>query len=412
MTGPDPLPWGDADPAVRAARAEAAQAAQAAQAVPVGADVADGEDERVARAALTRLVEPGDAAFGRAVRVHGAARLLRDLCGPGPLPVELARRDPAGYRVRLGGHDPRADLARIAGLGGAFVAPGDPGWPSQLDDLGDARPLGLWVRGAAPLRLAALRSVAVVGARACTDYGAHVAATLAADLAEAGWTVVSGGAYGVDAAAHRGALVVAGRTVAVLACGIDVNYPRGHERLLARIAEEGTLVTELPPGAHPTRYRFVERNRVIAALTRGTVVVEAALRSGALISARRAARLGRRVMGVPGPIGSPSSAGVHALLREPGSVLVTRAAEVIEEVGLIGDDLAPVLAGPARPGDDLAPETRRILETVPTHDTLSTALIAREAGVAPAATRRHLDVLAGRELVDRTSKGWRRRGGA
>ncbi|MEU0934521.1 DNA-processing protein DprA [Embleya sp. NPDC005971] len=390
MRAPDPLPWAEPDPPARDAAAE-----------------------RSARAALTRLVEPGDEAFGRAVRVHGAARLLADLRAGRALPVELARRDPAGYRVRLGGHDdPEHDLARIAGLGGDFVVPGDPGWPTQLDDLGDTRPLGLWVRGAATLRLAALRSVAVVGARACTDYGAHVAATLAADLAEAGWTVVSGGAYGVDAAAHRGALVVAGPTVAVLACGIDVHYPRGHERLLTRIAEEGTVVTELPPGAHPTRYRFVERNRVIAALTRGTVVVEAALRSGALISARRAARLGRQVMGVPGPVGSPSSAGVHALLREPGSVLVTRAAEVIEQVGLIGDDLAPVLSGPLRPGDDPAPITRRILEAVPTRGAASTARIAREAGLAPAATRRHLDVLVARELVDRTSKGWRRRGGA
>jgi DNA processing protein len=117
-------------------------------------------------------------------------------------------------------------------------------------------------------------------------------------------------------------------------------------------------------------------------------------------------------MGVPGPVGSPSSAGVHALLREPGSVLVTRAAEVIEQVGLIGDDLAPVLSGPVRPGDDLAPVTRRILETVPTRGVSSTARIAREAGVGPATTRRHLDVLVARQLVDRTSKGWRRRGGA
>lgn len=389
MTGPDVLPWPAPDPAER-----------------------DAAEERVARAALTRLVEPGDAVFGLAVRLHGAGRLLRDLRGQGALPVELARRDPAGYRVRLDARDPQEDLARIAALGGAFVVPGDPGWPTQLDDLGDARPLGLWVRGAVPLRLAAVRSVAIVGARACSDYGAHVAATLAADLAEAGWTVVSGGAYGVDGAAHRGALVAAGATVGVLACGIDVNYPRGHERLLARIADEGVLVTELPPGSHPTRYRFIERNRVIAALTRGTVVVEAAVRSGALISARRAALLGRHVMGVPGPIGSPQSAGVHALLREPGSVLVTRAAEVIEQVGAIGDDLAPPLLGPVRPGDDLALETRRVLDAVPFRGGLPAAVIAREAGVAPTATRRHLAVLAGRGLLDRTTKGWRRRGGA
>ncbi|MYV98562.1 DNA-processing protein DprA, partial [Streptomyces sp. SID3343] len=328
----------------------------------------------------------------------------------GSLPVELARRDPGGYRVRLDARDPRADLDRIAALGGAFVVPGDPGWPTQLDDLGDARPLGLWVRGAVPLRLAAVRSVAIVGSRACTDYGAHVAGMFAADLAEAGWSVVSGGAYGVDGAAHRGALVVGGTTIAVLACGADVNYPRGHERLLARIADEGVLVSELPPGSHPTRFRFVERNRVIAALTRGTVVVEAALRSGALISARRAAALGRHVMGVPGPISAPQSAGVHALLREPGAVLVTRAAEVIEHVGMIGDDLAPRLSGPVRAGDDVAPDTRRVLDVVPVRGAASTAVIARAAGVSPAAAGRRLAVLAARELVDRTSKGWSRRG--
>jgi DNA processing protein len=389
VTGPGELPWVEPAPVRR-----------------------DAAEERAARAALCRLVEPGDAVFGLAVRNHGAARLLRDLRGHGALPVELARRDPGGYRVRLDARDPGRDLDRIAALGGTFVVPGDPGWPTQLDDLGDARPLGLWVRGAVPLRLAAVRSVAIVGSRACTDYGAHVAGTFAAELAEAGWSVVSGGAYGVDGAAHRGALVVAGTTIAVLACGADVNYPRGHERLLGRIADEGVLVSELPPGSHPTRYRFVERNRVIAALTRGTVVVEAALRSGALISARRAAGLGRRVMGVPGPIGSPQSAGVHALLREPGTVLVTRAAEVIEHVGLIGDDLAPRLSGPVRAGDDLAPQTRRVLDVVPPRGAASTAVIARAAGVSPAETGRRLAVLAARELVDRTSKGWCRRGGA
>lgn len=373
---------------------------------------ADAVEERIARAALCRLVEPGDAVFGRAVRVHGAVRLLRALRGGGPLPAELARRDPAAYRVRLGTGDPDADLARIARLGGAFVIPGDPGWPGQLDDLGDARPLGLWARGGVSLRLAALRSVALVGSRACTDYGAHVAGALAADLAEAGWSVVSGGAYGVDAAAHRGALVVGGVTVAVLACGIDVDYPRGHERLLARVAEVGVVVSELAPGSHPTRYRFIERNRVIAALTRGTVVVEAALRSGALTSARRAALLGRHVMAVPGPIGSAQSAGAHALLREPGSVLVTRAAEVIEQVGLIGDDLAPRLVGPVRRGDDLAPLTRRVWDAVPARGAASAPAIAREAGVGPDATRRHLAVLRARGFVDRTTKGWSRRAGA
>lgn len=217
-------------------------------------------------------------------------------------------------------------------MGGRFVCPGDREWPSQLDDLGDARPIGLWVRGRSDLRLWALRSVALVGARACTPYGAHMAATLAAGLAERGWVVVSGGAFGVDGAAHRGALAAGGATMAVLACGVDVAYPRGHAGLIGRIVEQGMVLGELPPSDHPTRSRFILRNRVIAALTRGTVVVEAEYRSGSLVTARNAQRLGRFTMGVPGPATSGLSAGVHELLRGEG-VLVTDAAEITELVG-------------------------------------------------------------------------------
>ncbi len=137
-------------------------------------------------------------------------------------------------------------------------------WPQQLEDLEDGRPIGLWVRGRANLRLWALRSVAVVGSRACTEYGAHMAATLGASLADRGWTVVSGAAYGVDGAAHRGALAAEGATVAVLASGVDHAYPRGHTELIGRVAEQGLVIAELPPGDHPTRSRFILRNRLIA----------------------------------------------------------------------------------------------------------------------------------------------------
>ena len=194
----------------------------------------------------------------------------------------------------------------------------------------------------------ALRSVAVVGARACTEYGAHMAATLGAGLAERGWVVVSGGAYGVDGAAHRGALGAGGATVAVLACGVDRPYPRGHTQLISRIAEQGLVVGELPPGEHPTPSRFILRNRVIAALTRGTVVVEAAYRSGALVTARAAQRLGRFTMGVPGPATAALSAGVHELLQGRRRARVTDAAEVVELVGDMGE-LAPGPAGARAP---------------------------------------------------------------
>ncbi|MFS0693284.1 DNA-processing protein DprA, partial [Streptomyces nitrosporeus] len=222
--------------------------------------------ERLARAALTRVLEPGDERGGRWIREIGAAGLMRCLREPGGPARKLEGMSAtrlAGYRLRAAAAEPARDLEAVDRAGGRFVCPGDPEWPSQLDDLGDARPVGLWVKGAPDLRLWALRSVATVGARACTPYGAHMAASLAAGLAERGWVVVSGAAFGVDGAAHRGALAAGGATVAVLACGVDVAYPRGHAELLARIGEQGLLVGELPPASHPTRSRFVLRNRVI-----------------------------------------------------------------------------------------------------------------------------------------------------
>lgn len=265
--------------------------------------VSDGE--RLARVALTRVLEPGDERGGRWLRECGAGELLRRITARDGSAEQLSgmtARRLAGYRLRAEAADPGRDLAAVAAVGGRFVCPGDREWPSQLDDLGDTRPTGLWVRGRPDLRLWALRSVAVVGARACTPYGAHMATTLGAGLAELGWVVVSGAAFGVDGAAHRGALAAGGATAAVLACGVDVVYPRGHAELIGRVAGQGLVIGELPPAEHPTRSRFILRNRVIAALTRGTVVVEAEYRSGSLVTARCAQRLGRFTMGVPTPI--------------------------------------------------------------------------------------------------------------
>jgi DNA processing protein len=326
----------------------------------------EASEDEAARVVLTRVVEPGDETVGRWVRELGAAEVVRLLTGGGVAARGLGGAGPerlAGYRRRAALADPGRDLAVAAGSGVRFVCPGSAQWPSQLDDLGDARPLGLWVRGGPDLRTWALRSVALVGARACTPYGAHMAQTLAAGLAERGWVVVSGAAYGIDGAAHRGALASGGATAAVLACGVDVAYPRGHAGLLGRIAGQGLVLGELPPGSHPTPSRFVLRNRVIAALTRGTVVVEAAHRSGSLVTARRAQRLGRLTMGVPGPATSGLSAGVHELLRGE-AVLVTDAAEVAELVGAIGE-LAPEKRGPVLARDLLAPRTARVLDALP-----------------------------------------------
>ncbi|WP_079104962.1 DNA-processing protein DprA [Streptomyces prasinopilosus] len=364
-----------------------------------------GDGELLARVFLTRVVEPGDETGGRWVRELGAREVVARLrAGGRPLPGVSGRRW-AGLLARAERADPGRDLALARDVGARFVYPGTAEWPRQLDDLGDARPVGLWVRGPADLRMWALRSVAVVGARACTEYGAHMAATLAAELAERGWVVVSGGAYGIDGAAHRGALGSGGATVAVLACGVDRPYPRGHTGLITRIAEQGLVIGELPPGDHPTRSRFVLRNRVIAALTRGTVVVEAAHRSGSLVTARVAGRLGRHTMGVPGPATSGRSAGVHELLRRD-AVLVTDAAEIVELVGDMGE-LAPERRGPVLPRDLLQPAARQVLDALPARGTALADGIARDARTTQDDAIARLYELRALGYVERHGEGWK-----
>ncbi|MER5933388.1 DNA-processing protein DprA [Streptomyces sp. NPDC002054] len=367
--------------------------------------------ELLARAALTRVLEPGEELGGRWLRQWGAVRLIRMLTGDGAaaagaeVPEGAGAERLAGYRKRAVAADPERDLAQIAEAGGRFVVPGSAEWPGQLDDLGDARPVGLWLCGSPHLRIWALRSVAVVGARACTPYGAHMAQTLAAGLAERGWVVVSGAAYGIDGAAHRGALAAGGATAAVLACGVDVPYPRGHAGLIGRIGRQGLLIGELPPGSHPTPSRFVLRNRVIAGLTRGTVVVEAAYRSGSLVTARRARELGRFVMGVPGPATSGLSAGVHELLRGEAE-LVTDAAEVVELVGGMGE-LAPVRRGPVLPRDLLDPAAARVLEALPAGRTAAAAELALAAGTGTDEVIGRLYELHSLGFVERQGDGWK-----
>ncbi len=214
-----------------------------------------------------------------------------------------------------------------------FVVPGDDEWPGGLDDLRHAEPIqrrggepfGLWLRGPGHLAHLMERSVAVVGSRAATAYGNGIAADLAADLVEQGVTVLSGGAFGIDVAAHRGALAAGGPTVCVLANGVDVAYPPGHASIFETLAKDQLLVSELPPAAHPTRVRFLIRNRLIAAMSRGTVVVEAALRSGARNTAGWALACGRPPMAVPGPVYSRASTAPHLMIRNGQAVLVTSA---------------------------------------------------------------------------------------
>ncbi|MGW5476535.1 DNA-processing protein DprA [Streptomyces sp. NPDC004008] len=363
------------------------------------------DPEHLTRIFLTRVVEPGDEIAGRWLREYGVEEVARRLRDAGPRLPGVSEKRWAGLLARAARADPERDRAAARAAGVRFLWPGGAEWPAQLDDLADARPIGLWVRGQPGLRLWALRSVAVVGSRACTEYGAHMAATLSAGLAERGWVVVSGGAYGIDGAAHRGALAAAGATVAVLACGVDRPYPRGHAGLISRIAEQGLVIGELPPGDHPTPSRFLVRNRVIAALTRGTVVVEAAHRSGSLVTARAAQRLGRFTMGVPGPATSGLSAGVHELLRGE-AVLVTDAADIVELVGDIGQ-LAPDRRGPVLPRDLLEPAARRVLAALPGSGTASADEVARGAQTTEDDAVGRLYELRSLGFVERHGDGWK-----
>ncbi|GAB2697932.1 DNA-processing protein DprA [Thalassiella azotivora] len=330
------------------------------------------EDDRLARAAWSRLTEPDDDVAGRVLHAVGATAAVRHVLAGTPLDhTALDLGDDGRARTRLAAGTarwrtraqdlaPERDVAVVERLGGRLVVPGDAEWPVALEVLGHRAPACLWVRGRGDLAGLLARSASLVGARACTAYGERVAADLAAGLADQHVTVLSGGAFGVDAAAHRGALAVGGGTVAVLACGVDRDYPVAHRDLLARVRDEGAVVSELPPGSAVTRYRFLQRNRLVAAATAATVVVEAAWRSGAYSTAAHAAALGRPLGAVPGPVTSAASAGCHRILRELDAVCVTGPDDVLELVGAPPGGVtaleAPVLEAPVL--EDSVPEAR------------------------------------------------------
>jgi DNA processing protein len=378
---------------------------------PVGAPTPVDEQERVARAALVRLVEPGRPSLHAAVTQQGAVAVWAALRGTGRVPG-LGPDGAAGARHRAQGWSPERDLEGLHRLGGRLVCPGDDEWPQERlswpdGTLENAPPLALHVLGTRRLDEAVDRCVAVVGARACTRYGEQVAADLALGLADRGWTVVSGAAYGIDAAAHRGALQSErGPTVAVLACGLDTAYPRGHEQLLARIADSGLVISELPVGSAPTRARFLVRNRLIAALSAGTVAVEAARRSGSLATVERARALGREVMAVPGNVTSPMSGGTNTLLRN-GATCVTDAADVLDLVGELGVDAEPDRPREQRVRDELPATVRQVLDAVPVRRSAGPASIARVAGLPPLVVQQVLPPLVLNGLVEQTSEGFR-----
>jgi DNA processing protein len=374
----------------------------------VGRVSAADERERLARVALSRVAEPGDLRMAGALRELGAVRLHAQLTAQ----LELLG-DVEAASTRLAGVDPALELERAERMGIRFVVPGDDEWPAQLGDLvhpvpvqeRGGVPIGLWVRGEACLDELSL-GVAVVGSRSATTYGTRVASDVAAAVARSGRTVVSGAAFGIDQAAHRGALAVGEPTVAVLACGVDRPYPAAHADLLRHIADTGAVVSEAAPGCSPTRVRFLSRNRLIAALCSGTVVVEAALRSGALSTANWTDRLGRVLMGVPGPVTSAPSQGVHQLIREGAATLVTSGAEVLELLGASGEHVLPLQREPDRPRDRLDQRQQRVLDAVPVRRPAGVDSIARTAGMGVLEVRTCLLGLADRTLVERRDTGW------
>jgi len=363
----------------------------------------DPGDERAARVVWSRIAEPGDLVAARFVAGRGPAAALRLVLEAESSRVEVQQR----WRARLAATDPRRDLGILRRLGGRVLVPGDEEWPDPLDDLGERRPFCLWVRGPGHLGALTARAVAIVGARASTDYGDGLATELAFGCAERGICVVSGAAYGVDAAAHRGALSAAGGTIAVLACGVDRPYPRVNLDLIEQVAAAGLLVSEVPPGCSPTRNRFIHRNRLIAALGGATVVVEAGWRSGASITASEAAGLGRAVGAVPGPVTSAASAGCHRLLRT-GAVCVTRVGEVAELVDPLGavEDERPIL--PRAVHDDLPEVDLRVLDALPLSRPAPESSLATVAGLDAAALASSLGRLELLGLARPGPGGWRR----
>lgn len=328
-------------------------------------------EERRARMALACVTEPGDPQLAALVAERDAVEVW-DGVRRRPLDTVWGRR--------VAALDLAAVQAATSDVGARFVVPGDAGWPSGLDDLGSAEPvaerggipLGLWVRGEAELSEVTERAVAVVGSRAASSYGQGVATDLSADLAAQGVSVISGGAYGIDAAAHRGALATSGTTVAVLACGLDVLYPRGNAELLNEVGRRGLLVTEHPPGEHPTRVRFLARNRLIAALAQVTVVVEATVRSGARNTATWATRCGRVLAAVPGSVHAAQSVTPHRLIATAEAALVTGAADVIELLAPVQATRAPeTRRPPQRLMDDWDPVAVAVREVLPGRGGLS-----------------------------------------
>jgi len=352
-------------------------------------------EERLARAALGTLLRYGAmSVLELAARLgpQAAWQLLHG--GDAEIEAQIGQPPPGtngqSFRAWAAAVDPEQIACQTDKCGLRFIMPGDAEWPEKLIDLAHCDidrqggvPVGLWVAGPGHLTQWCEKAVAVVGSRASTRYGESVALQWASELAAAdeGWTIVSGGAFGIDAASHRGALVAGGRTVGLFANGLDVSYPPGNAALIEGIKQNGLVVSELPPGSNPTRQGFLARNRLIAALSAGTIVVEAAARSGARNTASWAAALGRVLMAVPGPVTSALSETPHRLIRDSLATLVSNSADVCALLAPLGFGPQLPIGGPDRRGDELSGDLAVVREALPGRGGFSINEVALASGV-------------------------------
>lgn len=364
-------------------------------------------DERAVRMALSWVYDAGDPRLTEALRQERPAQVWVDT---------LTGRHGPGAQRRAQVYQPEGLAVLVRRSATRFLVPGDEEWPPVLDGLADCEPIqdrggcpvGLWVRGEGHLAGWTERAVSVVGARACSPYGQECATDLAAGVAEAGWTVVSGGAYGIDVAAHRGALAVPeGRTLAVLACGPDIEYPRGNLLVLQRLAEHHLVVSEVPPGIRPTRIRFLARNRLIAALAAGTVMVEAAARSGARNTMAWTEALGRVAMAVPGSVHSALSVGPLHLVRDRRAELVTGPEHVLELLAPMGSHQSVDPRGARTMLDTLSPEVAAVYEALPARGYRTAGEVALATGRTVPDSLAALAALELQGLAEPVDGGWR-----
>lgn len=371
----------------------------------------DGIEERFARAAWSGIAEPGDRIAGQLLSAAGAPAALDALVARRTATAVAALAGSSGevaekehqagldrWMPRLASATALVALRQAARFGMRLSIPGDDAWISGVDDLGESAPVALWMRGRLDAVAALDQSIALVGARAATGYGEHIAMESSAGLVDRGFAIVSGAAYGIDGMAHRAALASHGATVAFLAGGADRFYPSGHDALLTRIVEHGCVIAELPPGAQPSKWRFLQRNRLIAAASQATVVLEAGWRSGALNTVNHALHLGRPVGAVPGPVTSAASAGCHRVLREQMVQLVTNADEMAELVGI------PAAEPSAPPSAD--PRITRLLDALSERAGRTPEDLAARSGLSVADVHAALGPLELAGGVRERERGW------